>query len=65
MLNDRFKELAAQAWLENPGMDEQEFLEHYGRKIVNECAKTCDNYLAMNVPGAMLGALMKKQFGVD
>jgi hypothetical protein len=65
MLNNRFKELAAQAWAEHPGIEHEEFLEYFGRKVVDECAKTCDNYLAMNVPGAMLGALMKKQFGVD
>ena len=38
MLNNRFKELAAQAWAEHPGASEEEFLEYYGRLIVDDCA---------------------------
>jgi len=62
-MNEQFQRIAAEAWAANPGMEESEFLEQFGRAVVRECARIADNYVAMNVPGAMLGSLMRKQFG--
>jgi len=64
MLNNRFKELAAQAWAEHPGASEEEFLEYYGRLIVDDCARACDNYVMMNIPPSMLSSLMRRQLGL-
>ena len=64
-MHTRFQEIAARAWDLNPGLSEQEFLEHFGKEVVKECSKVADNYTAMNIPGAMLGSLILKQFGVD
>lgn len=40
-------------------------VEKFAYLIVKECAATTDNYTAMKVPPAMLGSLIKKQFGLD
>ena len=64
-MHTRFQEIAARTWDLHPACTEQEFLEHFGREVVKDCAQVADNYTAMNIPGAMLGSLILKQFGVD